>query len=75
MESQDSPYRRAMIYMRRFKPKKLAPIVCLDCIGWKHFGGEEVEDVSMGPMCICSDNWELVHKYILIMKTKKLLII
>ena len=65
----------AMIYMRRFKPKDLEPEVCLECIGWRHFGGEAVEDVSMGPMCICSDNWHLVHKYILIMKTKKLLII
>ena len=75
MESQDSPYRKAMIYMKQFKPKYLEPEVCLDCIGWKHFGGICAEDVSMGPMCVCDDNWSTVQKYILIMKTKKLLII
>ena len=66
-------YRKAMVYMRNFKAKNLAPEVCLHCIGWKHFGGNGVEDVSNGPMCICRKNWVLVNKYILIMKTKKLL--
>lgn len=75
MESCDSSYRCAMIYMKKFKARDLEPEVCLNCIGWKHFGGEGVEDVSKGPMCICGDNWKLVHTYISIMKTKKLLII
>jgi hypothetical protein len=75
MESQDSPYRKAMIYMKKFRAKSAEPEVCLDCVGWKHFGGVLAEDVTMGPMCVCDDNWNMVRKYILIMKEKKLLII
>ena len=75
MESKDSFYRKAMVYMKQFKKKDLEPVVCLYCISWKHFGGCDAEDVTMGPMCVCSDNWILVNKYISIMKSKKLLII
>lgn len=75
METQESDFRKAMIYMKRFKPKRLKPEVCMNCVGWKHFGGEEAEDVSMGPMCVCDKNWVEVNKYILIMRSKKLLII
>ncbi len=75
MESKDSLYRQAMIYMRRFKGKNAKPEVCLNCIGWKHFGGQGAEDVTMGPMCVCDGNWVVVNNIILAMKTKKLLIV
>lgn len=75
MESEDSDFRRAMVYMKTLQPKDLEPEVCLVCVGWKHFGGVHAKDVTMGPMCVCNDNWEKVNKYILIMKSKKLLII
>lgn len=73
MESQDNSFRKAMVYMKQFKPANLKPKVCFNCISWKHFGGRNAEDVTMGPMCVCDDNWEIVNKYILIMKSKKLL--
>jgi hypothetical protein len=61
--------------MKTLKNKDLEPEVCLECIAWKHFGGRNAEDVTMGPMCVCNGNWTVVNKYISIMKTKKLLII
>lgn len=75
MESQDSQYRRAMIYMKRFKDKNTAPEICFQCIAWKHFGGCDAEDVTKGPMCVCNDNWKQVQKYIKYFNDKKLLAI
>lgn len=75
MEAQDNDYRKAMVYMKKFRPLKQAPEICMHCVGWKHFGGLEAKDVTMGPMCICDENWRVVHKYISIMKRKKLLAI
>ena len=75
MEGQDTDFRKAMVYMRKLRPANEPPKVCLVCIGWEHFGGVNAKDVTMGPMCICDENWRMVNKYILIMKSKKLLII
>ena len=73
MESQDSIFRKAMVYMKQLKPAHVEPQICFNCISWKHFGGKNAEDVTMGPMCVCDDNWKMVNEYISIMKTKKLL--
>jgi len=75
MESQNSDYRKAMIDLRKYLPKKEEPVVCFECIGFSSFGGLEVENVTAGPMCVCDAHWAKVHQHMKKMKSKKLLTI
>ena len=75
MESQDSDYRKAMIDLRRFEPKKKEAVICFTCAGFSSFGGLEAEDMTVGPMCVCDKTWNKVHAHISKMKGKKLLTI
>ena len=75
MESQHSDYRKAMIDLKKFAPKKQEAIICFTCAGFSSFGGIESEDMSMGPMCVCDKTWKLVHAHIKKMNRKKLLTI
>ena len=59
----DAEYRLAMVGMRSILPKHTPPKVCLVCIGWEHFGGLGVEDVSNGPVCVCDKTWMRVQKW------------
>ena len=74
MESQDSDYRKAMIDLRRFEPKKKEAVICLHAQG-SLLWWTEAEDMTMGPMCICDKTWNKVHAHISKMKGKKLLTI
>lgn len=75
MESQNSDYRKAMIDLRKYLPKKEEPVVCFECIGFSSFGGVDTEDMTKGPMCVCDKQWEKVQAHIMKMKSKKLLTI
>lgn len=75
MEDQHSEYRKAMVDMRRFLPKRAEPIMCFTCVGFKTFGGLETEDMTKGPMCVCDETWKSVQAHVHKMKTKKLLTI
>ena len=57
-------YRKAMKAMRVLLPKDCPPKVCLQCVGWEHFGGINVDDVSNGPVCICDKTWFKVKKWL-----------
>ena len=64
MESQDNLYRKAMIEMRKSLYPHTPAKVCVECYGWEHFGGVNVEDVTKGPMCVCDKNWYRVHAFL-----------
>jgi hypothetical protein len=75
MEDQNSDYRKAMIDLKKFRPKREEPVICFTCVGFSSFGGAESEDMSKGPMCVCTSTWQKVHSHIIKMKSKKLLTI
>lgn len=75
MEDQNSDYRRAMIDMQRFRPKKEEAVICFTCVGFSSFGGVEAENMTSGPMCVCETTWREVHAHINKMKSKRLLTI
>ena len=64
MESQEHRVREAMREMRKYRRPSLPPKVCLYCVGWEHFGRTAVENVSMGPICVCDKNWLKVQSYL-----------
>lgn len=75
MESQHSEFRKAMIDLRKFVPKRQEATVCFTCAGFSSFGGLESEDMTKGPMCVCDKTWNRVHAHIKRMNGKKLLTI
>jgi len=64
MESQDHEVRVAMREMRKLKKPFARARVCTTCVGWEDFGGVRVEDVSMGPICVCDKTWLRVQLYL-----------
>ena len=72
MEDPDSKYRLALIDMRKYIPKREEAEICFTCVGFKSFGGLEVQDMTAGPLCVCDDTWKKVHVHIRKMEGKKL---
>ena len=72
METQHSVYRVAMRHMQRALHPYAKPTVCLQCAGWRSFGGlKHHQNVTMGPICICTPHWRKLEAIVTQLNTKE----
>jgi hypothetical protein len=66
-------YRLALQYERKQNRETACPQVCLQCAGWKTFGGvlTPMYIAQFGPICCCDNTWLKIQNLIIEMKKKQ----